>query len=95
MEVYQISILSFFTSEGTDYAMAIDRNNDIMLFGDRLEAEKKFNELIDEYVNHYYDKNGNNGNEFICYGSNMCTVIYHNTEKTSRTYICLDPKKLH
>ncbi len=94
MTIYQISILSFFSSNGTDYAMAIDRNKDIMLFGDRIKAEEKFNELIDEYVNRYYDKNGNKGNEFICYGANMCTVIYHNTEKTARTYITLDPKEL-
>lgn len=94
MTIYQISILSFFTSNGTDYAMAIDRNKDIMLFEDHLMAEKKFDKLIDEYVNRYYDKNGNNGNEFVCHGANMCTVIYHNPEKTARTYICLDPKEL-
>lgn len=93
MTIYQISILSFFTSNGTDYAMAIDRNKDIMIFTDRLKAEEKLNELIDEHVNLWYDKNGNKGNEFICYGANMCTVIYHDKENTARTYITLDPKE--
>jgi len=93
MTIYQVSILRFFTSNGNDYAMAIDRNKDIMIFTDRLKAEAKFNELIDEQVNIWYDKNGNNGNEFICYGANMCTVIYHDKMKTARTYITLDPKE--
>lgn len=95
MAIYQISILSFFTSNGNDYAMTIDRNKDIMIFTDRLKAEEKFKELVDEYVNRYYDNNGNKGNEFICYGANMCTMIYHNIEKTARTYICLDPKEIY
>ena len=88
MELTQITIQSFFTSNGCDYAMAIDRNKDVMLFTDRMKAEEKFNELIDKYTSMY-----NRPNEFICYGCNMCTVIYHNDEKTSRTYISLDPKE--
>lgn len=88
MTIYQISILSFFNSNGNDYAMSIDRNKDIMLFTNHLKAEEKFNELIDTYTKMY-----NMPNEFVCYGANNCTVIYHDNSKTSRTYITLDPKE--
>jgi len=90
MTIYQITIQSFFTSNGCDYAMAVDRNKDVILFSDQMKAEEKFNELIDEYTTRY-----NMPNEFICYGANNCTVIYHDKTKTARTYICLDPKEVN
>ncbi len=88
MTIYQITIQSFFTSNGCDYAMAIDRYKDVMIFTDHLKAEEKFNELIDQYTSMY-----NMPNEFLHFGANNCTVIYHNETKTARTYISLDPKE--
>ena len=95
MTVYQITIQSFFNSHGTDYAMPIDRYTDVILFKKCADADKKFNELIDEYVNRYWEDNGHQTNEFLHYGANNCTVIYHNKEKSVRTYISLDPKELN
>ena len=93
MKIYQITIQSFFTANNTDYAMAIDRANDILLFTDIKKAEETFNNLIGEYNAKYYEVNGHKTNEFICYGANNTTVIYHNKQKTGRTYISLDPKE--
>ena len=95
MTVYQITIQSFFNSHNTDYAMPVDRYTDVILFKKRTDADEKFNELIDEYVNRYWEKNGHQSNEFLHFGANNCTVIYHDKSKTNRTYISLDPKELN
>lgn len=90
MTIHQISVLSFFNSHGNDYAMAIDRDKDIMLFTDQHKAEEKFNELIDTYTKIY---NMPNEPVFICYEAINCMVIYHDNTKTARTYITLDSKE--
>lgn len=53
MKVYIVSIRHFFVSNNTDYAMAIDLDNDFTLFKSRKAAMEKAESIINEYRNNF------------------------------------------
>ena len=89
MTIYQISIKSFFTgSNGCDYAMAVDMNDEIKLFTSERKAKKLFNNLVEQYCELY-----KTGAEYIeNHQYYFAKVIYHGT---SRTIIEFIKKKLN
>lgn len=53
MKVYIVSIRKFFISHNTDYAMAVDLEDDFTLFKSRKNAMNKAEELMNDYRNRY------------------------------------------
>lgn len=94
MKIYQVLKRSFFTdSNGCDYAMAIHSKDDILLFTDYIDAKNKFDEIVKELVEMWWKNNGGKSDKplnSIDNDKELCTVIYHDKEEKSRTYVSLD-----
>jgi len=90
--IYQITVQSFIEVGGIDYAMVVDSKNDILLFTDNSKAEDKYNELVYRYVSMYHGYEEDN--KVICDGNSKTTIIYHDSRKSFRTYISIQPKTI-
>ena len=97
MKIYQVLKRSFFTgSNGCDYAMAIDSKDDILLFTDYIDAKNKFYEIVTQLVEMWWNNNGGKSNKPLNSVENdkeLYTVIYHDKEERSRTYVSLEIRK--
>lgn len=87
MTIYQISVRSFFTSNGCDYATPVDPVNDIVLCTDHIKAQKAFTEFENKYTSIYNLP----AQEIKSPTMDYVKVIYHDD---ARTYIEMVKKNI-